>query len=386
MDAGRATIIPYRKGLKPMRRFLAFCHVLLLLLLVFGVAEAAEPAPVTARVQAVLDRHAAEFSGVIVVAERGVPVFEHAYGLRNVATVKPMTPDSIFELASLSKEFTAMALMMLKAQGKLDYDDALEKYIPGLPYPGITIRHLLTHTSGLPHYEKVMDAHWDKTKLAHNADIIASYKKYQPARKAAPGEKYEYCNGGYVLIASIIEKVSGQDFGAFVSEHVFKPVGMVDTDIRSPADWDRIDRFALGYVRDKKTSKLVRASTLPSASYSAYLAGRYGPGRVSSTALDLLKWDRVLYTDKLLPKAALEEAYRPMRLNSGELSQYGMGWKLGNDPQLGRIVHHTGHNPGYANHIIRLIDKDLTIIILTNNNFEPLDALSKELLAALGGT
>ena len=159
---------------------------------------------------------------------------------------------------------------------------------------------------------------------------------------------------------------------------------MVDTDIRSPADWDRLERFALGYVRDKETGKLVRASSLPSAAFSAYLAGRYGPGRVSSTAGDLLKWDRVLYTEKLVPKAALDEAYKPMRLNSGALSQYGMGWMLGSDPQLGRIVRHTGHNPGYANHIIRMIDKDFTIIILTNNNFEPLDALSKDLIAALG--
>ena len=160
-----------------MRRFLAFCRVLFPLVLVFGVASAAEQSPVAAKVNAALERHAADFSGVILVAERGVSVFEHAYGLRNVAAVKPMTPDSIFELASLSKEFTAMCLMMLKEQGKLDYDDAVDKYIPGLPYPGITIRHVLTHTSGLPHYEKVMDAHWDKTKLAYNADIISAYKK-----------------------------------------------------------------------------------------------------------------------------------------------------------------------------------------------------------------
>ncbi len=168
-------------------------------------------------------------------------------------------------------------------------------------------------------------------------------------------------------------------------DHVFKPVGMIDTDIRSPADWDRIERFALGYVRNKKTGKLVRASSLPSASYSAYLAGRYGPGRVSSTVGDMMKWDRVLYTEKLVPKAAIEEAYKPMRLNNGTLSQYGMGWMLDSDPQLGRIVHHTGHNPGYANHIIRMIDKDLILLLLTNRDFEPLDALSKDLIAAFAG-
>ncbi len=167
-----------------MRAIFAFCRVLLPLILVVGVAPAAEQSPVAAKINAALERYAADLSGVVLVAERGVPVFEHAYGLRNVAAAKPITPDSIFELASLSKQFTAMSLMMLKEQGKLDYDDALEKCIPGLPYPGITIRHLLTHASGLPHYEKIMDAHWDKTKLAHNADIIAAYKKYKPSESS----------------------------------------------------------------------------------------------------------------------------------------------------------------------------------------------------------
>ena len=126
-----------------MRAIFAFCRVLLPLILVVGVAPAAEQSPVAAKINAALERYAADLSGVVLVAERGVPVFEHAYGLRNVAAAKPITPDSIFELASLSKQFTAMSLMMLKEQGKLDYDDALEKYIPGLPYPGMTIRQRL---------------------------------------------------------------------------------------------------------------------------------------------------------------------------------------------------------------------------------------------------
>lgn len=359
--------------------FRIFCA----LVLGFGTAAAAEQP--SARIAAALERHAADLSGVVLVAEHGVPVFEHAYGLRDYAAAKPNISGSIFELASLSKAFTAMSVMMLKVEGKLAYDDPVEKFIPGLPYPGITIRHLLTHTSGLPDYEKVMDAHWDKAKIAHNADIIAAYKQYKPARAFAPGDKYEYSNGGYVLLASVVEKASGQDFAAFVRARIFKPVGMADTDIRTPADWDRIDRFALGYVRPKQGGDYVRASSLPDASYSAYLAGRYGPGRVSSTAGDLLKWDRALYTDTLIPKAEMEEAYKPMKLNDGTLSQYGFGWMLGRDPVLGRIARHTGHNPGYANHIIRFIDKDITIIVLTNNDFGPLNDLSTDLIAAVGG-
>jgi CubicO group peptidase (beta-lactamase class C family) len=361
-------------------------RILALLLLLGFIA----PAPVraddalTARLDAAVD-HAQGFSGVIVVADHGKPVYSRALGYRNVEANTPMTLDALFELASISKQFTAMAAMMLHQEGKLGYDDPVEKYLPGLPYPGITVRHLLTHTSGIPDMYGVMEQHWDKAKIATNADIIAALKQYAPPRVSAPGDKYEYSNTGYVLLASVVEKAAGQDFSDFVRARIFRPLALKDTDIRSPQDWDRLERFALGYERDKATGKLARAVDLSKATYTVYLGARTGPGRVSSTAADLLVWDQALYGEKLIRQATLADAFKPMRLNDGSLSQYGFGWMLRSDPALGRIVHHSGGNPGYTNHIFRLTDRNTTVVILSNDAYEQSNALNEAILAAIKG-
>ncbi len=174
-----------------------------------------------------------DFSGVALIADKGKQIYFKATGYRNFETKVPLDTTDIFELASVSKQFTAMVIMMLKEEGKLSYDDLIEKYIPGLPYPGITIRHLLTHTSGLPDYQAIMDQYWDKSKVADNNDILTYLKKYQPPSLFAPGEKYTYSNTAYVILASIAEKVSGKDFIEFCSERIFTPLNMKNTDIRS---------------------------------------------------------------------------------------------------------------------------------------------------------
>ncbi|PMD88390.1 serine hydrolase, partial [Siphonobacter sp. BAB-5405] len=151
-------------------------------------------------------RTAPDFSGVVLIAEKGKPVYHRAFGYQNFDTRQSMTTASVFELASLSKQFTAMTILLLKEAGKLQYDDPIENYLPGLPYPGVTIRHLLNHTSGLPDYQEVMDQHWDKSKVAGNADNIAYLIQYHPERQFEPGSRYEYSNTGYMLLASIVEK------------------------------------------------------------------------------------------------------------------------------------------------------------------------------------
>ena len=158
-------------------RFLA----LIVVLAFTNAVQAAET--VAQRLETVVAAHP-EFSGVILVADRGKPIFQAAKGQRNYVTGTKMEQDSIFELASITKQFTAMGVMLLKEEGKLSYDDPLEKFIPGLPYPGITVRHLLNHTSGFPYYEAMMDKQWDKTRIATNKDIIAYLKQYSPAAPA----------------------------------------------------------------------------------------------------------------------------------------------------------------------------------------------------------
>ncbi|HSK12364.1 MAG TPA: serine hydrolase domain-containing protein [Phnomibacter sp.] len=316
------------------------------------------------------------FSGVVLVAEKGRPVVFECTGYRNFETGIELKRADIFELASISKQFTAMIIMMLQEKGELNYDDTISKFVK-VPYPGITIRHLLNHTSGLPDYQAIMDKYWDKSKVAGNVDIIEYLNKYVPPALFTPGQKYNYSNTGYVLLASIAEVASGKDFIELCRNWIFKPLKMKDTDIRTLEEKAKVGKFAAGHLKDS-TGAYVNANRFHSSDYTVWLGNRKGPGRISSTATDLLKWDNALYTEKLVNKATLQQAFSPARLNDGSFSYYGFGWDVGED-EHGPFVMHNGDNPGYKTMFIRQLSRKRTIIVL-NNNYHP---SMKELVDAL---
>lgn len=328
------------------------------------------------------DTTAIGFSGVVLIAEDGNAVYHKAFGYREFEPQIVLQTSDIFELASVSKQFTAMIIMMLKEKAKLHYDDSVSKYLD-IPYKGITIRHLLTHTSGLPDYQDIMDKYWDKTKVAGNPDCIEYLNKYAPPKLFAPGEKYEYSNTGYLLLASIAEKAGGKDFIAMCRKWIFRKLKMRSTDIRTLEEKKATKNFAVGHIYVEERNKYVRADSFPSSNYTIWLGNRKGPGRISSTATDLLKWDKALYTEKLIKQSALAEAFSPMKLNDGSISNYGFGWSLRTDSIFGRIVSHTGDNPGYKTQIIRYIDKKKTIIALNNNAHKNFSLVMKQLEGAL---
>ncbi len=317
-------------------------------------------------------------STVVLIAEKGKVTYEKALGFREFAQQLPLQTTDVFELASVSKQFTAMVIMMLKEKGLLQYDDLVEKYL-SIPYKGITIRHLLTHTSGLPDYQEIMDAHWDKSKVAGNPDILAYLNQYAPPKLFEPGEKYNYSNTGYVLLASIAEKVSGQDFIVFCNKEIFRKLGMKHTGIRTLAEKAAVKNFAIGHIYLKEQNEFVRADSFPSSDYTIWLGNRKGPGRISSTVQDLLKWDQALYTEKLVSKNTLAEAFQPMVLNNGKISNYGFGWIPVTDDPSGRIVWHNGDNPGYKTEIMRFIDQQKTLIILCNNASDQFENVIKQI-------
>jgi CubicO group peptidase (beta-lactamase class C family) len=318
-----------------------------------------------------------DFSGVLLIADKGKPVYHKAFGYKNFLTQEPLDTTSVFELASVSKQFTSMIIMMLKKEGKLDYDEPIEKYISGLPYRGITIRHLLSHTSGLPDYQAIMDQHWDKHKIAGNNDNITYLIKYHPERLFPPGERFEYSNTGYMLLASIAEKASGRDFIELCREWIFRRIGMEMTDIRTKEQKRGLSQTAWGHIYVEEKQKYVPADSFPAFNYAIWLGNRKGPGRVSATSSDLLKWDRALYSETLVEKQFLNDAFSPATLNNGSLSQYGFGWYLSQDPKEGKIVYHTGDNPGYRTIIIRFVDINKTVIFLSNNAHKKYDELLK---------
>ena len=320
----------------------------------------------------------ADFSGVVLVADNGEPIYHKAFGYRKFAEKIPLQTSDISELASVSKQFTAMIIMMLKEKRNLDYDDLIEKYLD-IPYKGITIRHLLTHTSGLPDYQEIMDKHWDKSKVAGNKEILEYLNKYVPPKLFDPGTQYKYSNTGYVLLASIAEKASGKDFINLCRKWIFKPLRMRSTNIRTLQQKAATNNFALGHIYVPERKEYVRADSFPSSDYTIWLGNRKGPGRISSTALDLLKWDKALYTDKLVQQSTLQLAFMPNKLLNDSLANYGFGWMLRNDSALGKIIYHEGDNPGYINRLVRYINLKKTIVLLSNNAYEKEDEIIKQI-------
>lgn len=331
--------------------------------------------PISERIDSLL-RLQKDFSGVVAAADKGTLVYYKAFGYRDFATQIPLQRTDIFELASVSKQFTAMIIMMLKEKGKLHYDDLIEKFV-SLPYKNITIRHLLTHTGGLPDYQAIMDAHWDKSKIVGNDDCIAYLNKYSPPILFEPGAKYEYSNTGYLLLASIAEKAGGADFITLCRQWIFNPLRMLNTNIRTVQEKAAIPNFAIGHIYVKEKNEYTRADFFPFSNYTIWLGNRKGPGRISSTASDLLKWDRALYKNKLVTQRTLQEAFTPMKLADGSFSLYGFGWMLSSDTSAGKMVYHTGDNPGYKTQIVRFIDKKKTIILLSNNAYDNIDEIIK---------
>ena len=321
-----------------------------------------------------------DFSGVVLIAKNTNPVYHRAFGYREFQHQIPLQTSDIFELASVSKQFTAMIIMMLKEKGILGYDDSVSKYLE-IPYKGITIRHLLTHTSGLPDYQDIMDKNWDKSKVAGNPDCIEYLNKYAPTKSFEPGEKYEYSNTGYLLLASIAEKASGKDYIELCRKWIFRKLKMKSTDIRTLEEKKATGNFAIGHIYVEERSKYMRADSFPSSDYTIWLGNRKGPGRISSTAADLLKWDKALYTNKLIKQSTLQDAFTPMKLNDGTLSNYGFGWSLRTDSVLGKVVSHNGDNPGYKTQITRFIEKRKTIILLNNNAHQHFGTILRQLEA-----
>jgi CubicO group peptidase (beta-lactamase class C family) len=310
----------------------------------------------------------AKFNGNVLVARNGEIVYQKSFGPSNFYTNEMLNDSSMFDLASVSKAFTAMSIMMLKEQGKLSYDDDVRKYIPELPYEGITIRHFLTHTSGIAPYEDVMlSKGWDVKKIAYNDDIIRFFAMHKPAVLFKPGEKWEYSNTAYAMLASITERVSGKKFGDFVSENIFIPLEMSHTRVyNTRRSGEKLDNYAYGFIYSDSLKKYALPDSLKEYFYVYTLDGIVGDGVVNSTTTDLFKWNKALYTDKLVSKAMLEEAFTPGKLNSDSVHGYGFGWFIENDSLNGKITRHTGSWPGYRNLMMRFVDHGDCIIVLTN--------------------
>jgi CubicO group peptidase (beta-lactamase class C family) len=308
-----------------------------------------------------------KINGNFLIAEKGTVIYKKSFGLANEETKELLNENSIFELASVSKQFTAMAIAILQEKGKLNINDKMSKYIPELAfYDNITIKNLVHHTSGLTDYMDLMETKFDKSKIATNKDIITLFAKEQPKLVFDTNAKWEYSNTGYALLATIIEKASGMSYADYLQKAIFTPLNMTNTFVYTRRFAPKkVTNYAYGYVYSDDLKKHVLPDDLAETKMVVWLDGIVGDGTVNSTANDLLLWDRALYTNKLLSKSGMEQVFTAGTLADGSATKYGFGWMLDNHPDYGKMASHSGGWPGYKTYIDRHLDNDKTIIILS---------------------
>ena len=317
------------------------------------------------------------FTGTWLYAENGEIVSKGAVGFRDPADTLPMQEDSIFELASVSKQFTAAAIMLLRKRGLLSLDDELSKYFPQNPYPGITIRHMLNHTSGIPdHEEWSVDVLKNETVIPKNDLCVRFLRESGLPPLFAPGEKYEYSNTAYCLLAEIIEQVAGVPFEDFMRKEIFEPAGMFSTRVcHIRIDGVPFENFARGLVFSGG-SYVIPDELEEYRSSAVMLDGESGDGFVYSNIFDMLAWDKTLREETLLSLEEQQMMYTPAVLNSGEDyrdedgDSYGFGWCITKSPQLGLVVSHGGGWPGYTTWFERGVDTDRTLVVLCSREAE----------------
>lgn len=286
------------------------------------------------------------FNGTILVSKNNEVIYRKAFGYANLETNEELNPESAFYLASVSKQFTTMAVMILKEQNQLTYEDKLSDYFPEFPHYAdeVTIRHMMTHTSGIPdHYG--LDAYKPDLK---NSDVLELLVK-QDTLDFKPGDKYSYSNGGYVLLSMIVEKASGIPFHKFMETNIFEPLEMEST---------------LVFDESKPTVKNRAIGYNSAGDLDDYEILTTGAGGMYSTVDDLFLWDQALYTEKLTSQATLNEAFKTTRLNDGEYSDYGFGWGVNEEENT---VQHSGGLNGYRTFLKRYLERNDSYMLLTNN-------------------
>tara|TARA_B100000678_G_scaffold201272_1_gene169254 strand:+ start:877 stop:2013 length:1137 start_codon:yes stop_codon:yes gene_type:complete len=309
-----------------------------------------------------------KFNGNILVAENGKIIYENSFGYSNEENKIPLNLKSIFDLASISKQFTATGIVILNEKEKLSYNDNISKYIPELNhYKGIKIKNLLNHTSGLPDYEEVFKEYWDKSKIATNADLISLFEKVEPKTYFTAGKKFEYSNTGYVLLATIIERVSGLTYSEFMSKEIFQPLEMENTFIFHRFLQPRtIENLAHGYFYSDSLKQKIPVINSKSDDEVVYLDGMVGDGAINCTIGDLFIWDRAIRNNKIISQKSKELMFLNSKTLNNESTNYGFGWMLEENPDIGKIVLHTGDWAGFINYFERAINKNNTIILLQN--------------------
>lgn len=292
------------------------------------------------------------FNGSVLVAKNGVVLYERYVGYKNLKSKDTLTEHTPLQIASTSKTLTSAAVLQLIQQGKLNLNTPVSQLLDSFPYPDITVKMLLNHRSGLPEYLYFFEKQgWNRTTFATNNDVVKAMAEWQPPRAARADAHFDYCNTNFVLLASIVEKVSGMPFPQYMRQNIFEPLGMQDTYIKTIAD----------------SSRAANSFEWTGHPWALdFSDGTYGDKNVYSTPRDLLKWDQSLYTNEIISKQMLDSAFTPYSNEKRSLHNYGLGWRLLMYPNGKKVIYHNGRWHGFNSAFARLVDEKVTIIMLSN--------------------
>ncbi len=288
------------------------------------------------------------FNGSILIAKNGQILAEKYNGFANFATKEAISQNTTFHLASVSKTFTAMAILRMIEQKQFSLDDDVRTFFPSFPYAGITVRLLLSHRSGLSNYAYVMPK--SSYGLYSNDDVLNYYINNKPALARPINTGFQYCNTNYVILAKIIEKISGESYPTYMQTNIFTPLGMNNTYV---CDRNNIKTVPLSYTPGNRAYQI--------ESFDAI----YGDKNIYSNVRDLLTWDKVLYSGSFVNPQTAALAYQPTSNEKQTVNNYGLGWRLINKDDV-NVVYHTGWWHGNCNIFTRIVQDTTTVIILSN--------------------
>ena len=299
------------------------------------------------------------FNGGILIAKNGAVIYEKYQGLIDLRKKDPLTDSTPLHIASTTKPFTSVAILRLAQENKLTLSDTITKFFPAFPYPGITVKMLLNHRSGLPNYLYFLsNGDWNNLPAgkagkvyATNQDVLNMLISKKPNKTNTPGTRFSYCNTNYVLLALIIEQVTGKSFPEFMHEKFFVPLQMNHS-----------------YVFTLKDTLTATPSFTNNSTFwnFDFLDGTYGDKNIYTTPQDLLKWDQALYTDQIISKALLDSSFSGYSFEKPSVHNYGLGWRLQLLPNGKKVIYHFGKWHGSNAAFARLPDEKVTIIILGN--------------------
>ena len=315
-------------------------------------------------------RRSYKFNGAVMISQKGDMIYNKAFGYADIGENEKLTTEHSFQLASVSKQFTAAAIMILQEKNLLNYQDRIVKFFPDFPYDDVTIEQLLHHTGGLPNYMWMYENRWDSTTLIpHNDTLMTMLAANRLGRYFRAGRKHDYSNTGYAVLACIVEQISGMSFPDFMQTNIFEPLGMDHTFAYAEGNGTPPNKIIPGYFRRGRRFYRVQPTLHD---------GILGDKGIYSTGADMYKWDQSLYNATLISDTTLAKAFSPFKIRGRWEIPYGYGFRIKSN-NGNKVVYHNGLWEGFRLNFYRYLDDNRTVFVMDHTNLTVTGVIARRL-------